>query len=260
MTALTPDQGPEKSDTTGPDSAVPHLQRQFIEEAKRRDESLAKIKTNDPPARKFLKWSMVLVICGMGFFGRGLKEWRLASAASSVLEEISLKDLIARGRDGNPNVLLTNFVLGDRIVYHREDGKETWKKALAPVFPLESLPHGLDRVSPDTPIQAVVASSNATNEAEFCRRCEKPKLHALVTNRSRSLSDEEIKLLKAFGEVDSSSCLIIEEGEEPNGFVTIALMIGGGVLAMVIGVRLLGRGIYRRLCNHPPAAFHQPSS
>jgi len=53
-----------------------------------------------------------LVLGGMLLFA-GFREWQLGAAASAQPEDLTLEQLIARGPDGNPNVRLHDFQLGD---------------------------------------------------------------------------------------------------------------------------------------------------
>lgn len=255
MTQLTPDPGQERSDTPEPGNGAPQLQRHFDEELQRREAILAKIKETVSPTKGFIWAGIGLVFFGVAFVVAGLREGALASASSAVPEEISLKDLIARGPDGNPNVILTNFVLCDRVVYQKKKREESWEKAWLPVVPRESVPPGADRARQPGTIRAVLMSQHASGEADFYRRCQQPKLRALVTNRTQSLDGKELELLREFYATDFSGCLILEEGEAPPGFLKIALMVGGGIAGAAWGLWLLRQVIYHCIRNQPPKEF-----
>ena len=61
----------------------------------------------------------------------------LAKRASAEPERISLSNLIGRGRDGNPNIILTNFTVVDVVTEKTITGR--WTKVWIPVVP-EGIP------------------------------------------------------------------------------------------------------------------------
>jgi hypothetical protein len=62
-----------------------------------------------------------------------------------------------------------------------------------------------------------------------------------VTNKIVSLGGQERTLLEqSYPGTDFSRCLIIQEGREPAGWTKLIIMVGGGSLATLIGLGLLG--------------------
>jgi hypothetical protein len=188
-----------------------------------------------------------LIVIGVILAVVGFQERGLAATASQTPEEISLKDLIARGPDGNPNIILTDFVLCDNYVYETRNGG--WQNAWVPAVPKENPNQG--RGGKPTSVQALIFTINARSEADLYQRCGSPKLRALVTNRIVKLGSQERDLLaKEYPGTDFSKCLIIQEGREPAGTTKLLLMIGGGSLAALLGLGLVGTGlgllVYRR--------------
>jgi hypothetical protein len=205
----------------------------------------------------------------------GFQERGLAATANQVPEEISLKNLIARGPDGNPNVILTDYELCENIVY--KPGKYGgWQNVWVPVVPIDETeeeplpfpganppgknPPGKNPGVPNdvqpagvkpTVVRALIFTTHAHNEDELVRNCQKDKLPALVTNKISSIGYEEKKILEQqYPGTDWSRCLIIHEGREPAGVVKQTLLFGGGAalifLAMVIPVVILIRSINQR--------------
>ncbi|MBV9123450.1 MAG: hypothetical protein JO112_08845, partial [Planctomycetes bacterium] len=76
---------------------------------------------------------ILLVVFGVMSVVGGFKERGVAEASSKEPEEISLKDLIARGPEGNPNIILKDFVLRKNYVYQTRNG--SWDGAWVPVAP-----------------------------------------------------------------------------------------------------------------------------
>ena len=87
--------------------------------------------------RKLITFGCFLPVVGICLLVVGFKEKEIAGMASKVPEEISLKNLIARGPDGNPNIILTDFVLCDNYVY-KTRGTAFWTNAWIPVVPRQA--------------------------------------------------------------------------------------------------------------------------
>src|SRR5262245_35967076 len=83
-----------------------------------------------------------LVIMGALFSFYGFKERGLAAASTKEPEEISLKNLIARGPDGNPNILLKDHVLCDNLVIQERAGSGVWTSVWVPIVPREDVAPG----------------------------------------------------------------------------------------------------------------------
>jgi hypothetical protein len=190
--------------------------------------------------QRYLLWGAVSgVVAGGMIFIVGLKERSLAATASKASEEIALKDLIARGPDGNPNIILKDFALCENYVCKTRGTR--WDSVWIPAVPRDAVPQGQGMGAKQDNIQALIFTINARNEQDLLLRCDQPRLPALVTNRMVSLGSEEKKLLQqSYPGTDFSRCLIIQEGREPASAVKQSVMIGGGGLLALIGTGLLG--------------------
>jgi hypothetical protein len=184
-----------------------------------------------------MQWRLIIVLavigCALMFVG-GV-EWRLGRGASSTPERISLAKLIARGPEGNPNIILTDFQLSDGdYVIQKKNG--AWEGVYVPVVPAGQPQPGGAPGRPGAPIKAVIFSLNVHSEAEVNTVLGKRELPALVTNRTRSLGSDEYNLLKQSygGAIDLDHCLIIQEGRTPMSGAVISLLFGGGLL-LVLG-------------------------
>lgn len=175
---------------------------------------------------KNILWKIILFGVGIFLIVEGVKERSLASAASAAPEEISLTALIARGPDSNPNIILTDYALGDDIIVKSRSG--SWTGAWVPAIPGKP---GPERPHKPQVLQAVIYSSQARNAEELYQRCEQTKLRALLVNKIQSLEPDERGLLeRSYPGTDFSKCLIIHEGREPAGTGKVLLMVGGGIL------------------------------
>src|SRR5260370_32467555 len=111
---------------------------------------------------KLIIAKIVLLIVGIVLIVEGIKEKSLASAASAQPEEVSLAALITRGPDSNPNIILTDYMLGDDIIIKSRGG--SWTGAWVPAIPGK---RGLERPRKPPVIQALIYSSKARNAEEL---------------------------------------------------------------------------------------------
>jgi hypothetical protein len=181
-----------------------------------------------------------VVFVGVVLMVVGFMEQGVAAKASKVPEEITLKNLIARGPDGNPNILLTDFQLCENYVYKTKNG--IWQSAWVPAVPRDGLGQG----GRPNVIQALIFTINARDPNSLYQLCGQPKLRALVINKIVSLGGEEKRLLEqSYPGTDFGRCLIIQEGREPAGPVKLLLMVGGGSVVALAGIGLVGFGIVK---------------
>lgn len=125
----------------------------------------------------------------------GLGEKKLADRASQAPEEIALANLIARGPDGNPNIILKDFVLCDNLVYEEKSTGGGWTKVWVPAIPSSAVAPGQRSGGRPTSVRAIIFTLNASNAMVLEQRCAVPKMRALVTNGLVSLGSEEKKHL-----------------------------------------------------------------
>ncbi len=191
----------------------------------------------------------VLLILGGVFGFLGFQDWRLSRASSDKPEEITLKALIDRGADGNPNVVVKDFrVLDDLIVYETQRGSPSWTKAWIPAVPAGEAA-GAGRPN----IRALIVSTKAKNKGELDGRCKGPQLRAMVVNRIQSLGRSERKLLEeGYPGTNFDSCLLIHEGREPSGGTWLAVCFGLAALLILGGAGVLLLAFVRH--NSQPAS------
>jgi hypothetical protein len=187
---------------------------------------------------------LVMAVVGIGLFVWGGVEMSLSRGASEKPEKISLEKLLARGAEGNPNIILTDFELGDNYVYEKDSKTSRWTGVYVPAVPADpSAPPG----APARPgaIKAVIYSTNVHSEADVEKVLDKPELPGMVTNRIKSLGSQEKKLLKEQygGDIDVDKCLIIQEGRTPFSGGGLAAIFGGGALLLLGGLGVIVLGI-----------------
>lgn len=192
---------------------------------------------------------ILLLIASFFLLGFAWMERNLAVGASTTPEEISLKDLIARGPEGNPNIILKDYELGDNYVYDKEKYSKSWKKVWVPVMAVTDPEHAdpPGRHAAVKNVQAILVSTRVKNESELVDRLDQERLPGMVTNRIDSLGYQEKELLsKSYPNANLDKCLIIEEGREPAGSGKLVALGGGGILSLLGGIGFLALSFVRR--------------
>jgi hypothetical protein len=186
--------------------------------------------------RLLLTLGIGLPVLGGLFAWYGFKERDIAQASSATPDTLTLSQLIARGPDGNANVVVTDYVALRPHVMHR--GKRgRWSGAWVAVVPKDDAPAG---GGPPKAVRAFVFSGARDPDAVY-QRLSNPQLPRMVSNRIMTPNDSEKDELQGlFPQADFSTCVYFHEGREPASEERSALMIYGGIAAGVIGLGLLG--------------------
>jgi len=185
-------------------------------------------------------WKLIFLVGGGVLCYLGYQEWSLAATANATPEEITLKKLIERGPDGNPNVIITDFVLGNNFVTSSRRGR--WTKVWVPVVPREDIEELKGEGVKVESIRAILCSTKVRTAEEIQTRLNQPKVPGMVINKIASLGSKEKELLKtSYTNVDFDRCLIIEEGREPADVMKLSLYFGGGAACILVGAFLLLR-------------------
>src|SRR5262249_19041872 len=103
------------------------------------------------------------IFCMVAAVGLGILtyiEGTLAFSGTEQPELISLKDLIARGPDGNTHLLVKDLIPCDNFVYAAKKGKDNaWTKVWVPVVPGAEVLNQKGKVVPPDNIQALIFST-----------------------------------------------------------------------------------------------------
>jgi hypothetical protein len=200
--------------------------------------SLFKRKRGDSsPKEQSWRLPIGLLVGGIALLIWGFKEKSLSDASSQVPETISLQQLIARGADGNPNIVLTNYRLCDNYVYEGPGSGSTvigsWTKIFVPIVPPDGDPFTKNP-------QALIHSTRVKKVEDFAM-LQTTQLRGMVTNRITSLDSKERNLLlQVYPNINFDRCIIFQEGREPKGSDTILLiLLGGGGLTVAGGLLAL---------------------
>lgn len=188
-----------------------------------------------------LRLTLGLLVAGVVMAGMGFKEMTLANASSDVPETISLKQLIERGADGNPNLILTDFRLCRNYVCEVKEGvDDSWTRFWVPIIPYEGAAGKMpEAVAAQNP-QAIIYSNNIRNEHDALTKLQGRTLRGMVTNRIESIESEgKKKLRENYPAVNFDRCLIFHEGREPKSSSTIMFLLTAGIVAAAAGGLLL---------------------
>jgi hypothetical protein len=144
----------------------------------------------------------------------GFKERDIAQASSQTPETISLSKLIARGPEGNANIILTDYTaIRPHVVQRGRRGRYsgTW----VPIVPKDAAGPGGEGATPKT-VKAFVFSDKGRDPDAVYQRLSNPQLAGMVTNKimtPNSGAEDELKEL--YPQTDFSTCIYIHEGREP---------------------------------------------
>jgi hypothetical protein len=198
-----------------------------------------------PQKSNALQAAIGLIALGIvlsGVCGYKLNEMRKLGDISKNPEPITLDKLTARGPDGNPHVLVTEFGFGEKYIVWSEaptGGSPQggmWKHSWIPIH--SSSGFALVKVN----------ASEAGSDIQMSRwAAQKSMLHGLVINKIDKLGQMEIELLKEnYPRADFDRVLLIEaDRSAPSSFwglglaASIALvLVGGLILFLFFGPKL----------------------
>jgi hypothetical protein len=172
----------------------------------------------------------------VALFLPALVQWsrsRVGKDVSDVPDKLTLAELLQRGLVGNPNVLLSDFSMGDDyLVTTRGDGPNApWISVHVPIRPLGQAENG--------PFHAVLKSTKVSDASEFAKFRERRTIQGLVINNVASLSDQEInKLRERYPGTDFSKVLIVQADREPPRTDNPWIFYLSGAAMIVVGVVL----------------------
>src|SRR5206468_2774998 len=152
---------------------------------------------------------------------------------------ISLSKLIARGPEGNANIILTDYVAIKPHVVQR-GRRNSYSGTWVPIVPKDAAVPGAD-AAPPTAVKAFVFSDKARDPDAVYQRLSNPQLPGMVTNKimtPNSRAEDELQSL--YPQTDFSTCIFIHEGREPASEEKSAFMIYGGFAAVLTGVGARG--------------------
>lgn len=184
------------------------------------------------------KIALFLIVIGGVIAYEGVRESKLADAASATPERITLEKLVARGPDGNANVIVTDFEPCDNFLTTKNSKTNVWQSVWIPI--VKKGTHG-DGPAPASVknVQVMVFTDKAKNEGELIGRVGGPEIRGLITNRISAIgSEQQEKLRGAYPQTDFAKCLILHDGREPASGGSTLLMKLGGVALSLAGIAL----------------------
>jgi len=154
----------------------------------------------------------------------GTQEFLLSARSSREPEEISVRDLIRRGPEGNPNIILTDFSIFEDYICQKKMISGRWTKVWVPIVPKDDNTEGDEKAA----IHVFMYSENVANEAEARLRFSKPKLRGLINQEAPKPGIiGSIMIEKRYPGTKPHNCIIIVEGKEPAGVLKLGLLAFG---------------------------------
>jgi hypothetical protein len=191
--------------------------------------------------RQILRYAIGLLIASGFLFLNTYREWKGNQGASASAEAISLEQLIARGPEGNPHLLLRDYTpCGNYTAIPNRQG-DGWGRVYVPLIPgklpkyNEPLPQNTDKVE-------VLVRYGTIKEPHHLSLLRNPSgIRGLVINSIDPLSSRDRDALQEhYPGIDLSRCVIVEEGRAPSDEFSLQLSAGLGGFLLLGGLLLLG--------------------
>jgi hypothetical protein len=201
---------------------------------------------------------MFFTLAGAGAcaYFRG-NEYLLSARSSAEPEEISLRDLIQRGPQGNPNIILKDFAV-ENYLHEKKLLSAKWPKVWVPVVPADEAEVAADQRSP---IYVFLYGENVSGEQDARQRFDRPRFRGLVDSEARQPSILGTLLLNShYRLTDRDKSMIIVEGKEPASVLKLGLYGFGLVLlvGLTAGIWYLARKLDKIELESQSAKKKQP--
>lgn len=153
--------------------------------------------------------ALITLVALFGTFSfLGGRDLWLAMKADAEPDQLTVRQLIARGAEGNPYVEVSDFFLGDNFVYEEKDG--TWRTVWLPIGPAEN------QGEPLTSVKLVVKTNSVKSEADLPAIAATPGLRGMIMNHISSMGSEEHKILSSsYPGTNLNDVLIFELNKDP---------------------------------------------
>lgn len=201
---------------------------------------------------------MLVTVIGAGacsFFG--LQEFNLSARSSREPEEISLRELIRRGPEGNPNIILKDFTILDDF-FGKKKLTGRWTKVWVPIVPSDA---DEDLSGKPAAIRAFLFSETPGNDNEIRNRFNRPKVRGMVNpDADRPGIIGSVLISTSYPGTNPSTCIIIEEGKEPAGILKLGLFSVGFMFfaGSTAGIWYLARVLDREPAESKPTEKGRP--
>ncbi|HZZ28149.1 MAG TPA: hypothetical protein VFE46_09110 [Pirellulales bacterium] len=200
-------------------------------------------------SRNTLRIVIACAVGGVALLAYGLREKKLADAASQQPEKISLAQLIQRGPEGNPNLILSNFQLCSNFAYQAKMDagapKGDWTAVWVPIVAADPAAGAPGIANQATNVQALIYSTHTPNQQELIAKLAVPQLPGMVTNQIQSLNSKEKDILShSYPTINFDRCIIFEEGRTPSSSEKISLLLAGGSALMFIALCFIVKPIF----------------
>jgi hypothetical protein len=183
-----------------------------------------------------------------------ISEGLIALQCSAQPEDFSLKDLLARGREGNPHVRVGGFAVCDKYVHKTNNKSPGWTQVWIPVVPVEEAIGGGRTAPTPEKIKCLFFSTSISNARELESRLGREQVEGLVNTRTTIGGDVRRLLQDAYPGTDLDKCLIFQEGRAPFSRGLLCSMAAGAVISLLAAGVLFVIGIVKARVARAKAA------
>jgi len=162
------------------------------------------------------------------FFGGN--EYLLFSQSTKEPEEISLRELIQRGSDGNPNIILTDYEIFNDYIYRKRLLGRVWQKVWIPIVPSDE--DGDETAVDSNPaIHVFLYGEDVEGESGVRERFDRPQFRGMINPMAPTPGIiQSVLINQRYPGTKVENCMIIVEGKEPPGVMILGLF-GFGFIA-----------------------------
>ncbi len=220
-----------------------------------------------------IKLGLIVLGLVLGYFG--IRELRLATAASRKPAHVTCGRLIAQGPGENAHVVVEDFVACvNYFIWEGQHKQGPWKKVYIPLLVAGGEWHRevaariqkAGKIPDDLPlpknIRLIAKFRKVKNEEELLRLTNQQTMQGMIVNKIESIGSEEKNLLRqGYPGIQFDNCLIFEYGRRPAGALAMVGYLGGGLASVGVGLLwlVLGRRKRRPEPSQPTVSPQPPA-
>ena len=196
---------------------------------------------------------LLLLFGGLGLILLGVRGCQLAGMAQDEPQTLTCAELGTAGPGDNVHVRMREFLLLEHAFVVKERFN-TWAEVWVPAVPAGGAYHqaavaAAEQGGDDAPmpplreLHVIVKLTDVETDEDLSAKGKLDALQGLVINEVDPLEDDQIEVLEqSYPGIEFSKCWVLEAGREPQGIGSTLLFVGGGALAILVGLAsLIGR-------------------
>jgi hypothetical protein len=191
-------------------------------------------------------WKLLPIVIGLGVLILGAAQWAIAGNSTAVPRTISCKTLETVGSGANHHVQLTDFRAMRNFVRMKKNTVVEYQ--LIPLVSTQDVipnPKRRSKVLLDVPdvrpgsIHVLLKTTRVPANNDVGSIVNRPAIDGMTGGMFDTVPTEAANILRSqYPGIDTSKCIILEEGAQPSGGIGIALL-SVGLLTLMLGMGLL---------------------